>query len=151
MEIHKSISLVSATLVLLVSIIIAYFLPPAGLLLSPVTMSLMVWIILFGANNFGILTRSALCYLYIGLSDIGLKLFAGGIHDIEGMGFMSLLFFVGLIPCFIMLLTTVYRATLPNKWVKIISILGFILLIWVHIGIFKRLGLDHRYDGTHFN
>src|ERR1700744_576116 len=91
-------------LILLLSAAIGHFLPPAGLLASPIVMPLLTGIVFTSYSDFNIFFKSILTYLFIGLNDIGIKLFAGGIHDAEGVGWIEMLFFVGLVPSFIILL-----------------------------------------------
>lgn len=142
MELQKTKPIGLLILILLLSVIVGHFLPPVGILASPIIISIMTGLIVFGKNGFSILVKSVLSYLFIGLNDIGIKLFAGGIHDFQGMGFMHVFLFIGLIPCFVMLLITVSRDTASNTWVKVLSILVFILLIYVHLQLFQNLGVD---------
>ncbi|MEN0056424.1 MAG: hypothetical protein AAGC65_22280 [Mucilaginibacter sp.] len=145
MKLYKTKLIGYLTLILLLSIAVNYFLPPNGILLSPVSMSLMVWLILFTKNDLQIFIKSVFCYLCIGLNDIGVKLFAGGIHDWEGQGFITLFLFIGFFSCAIMLLVAVYREQGAGKWVKTISIVAFMLLVYANIQLFQKLGLDARY------
>ncbi|SHN28428.1 hypothetical protein [Mucilaginibacter sp. OK098] len=126
---------------LLLSVTGGHFLPPFGVLFSPIIMSLMTYLILFTHNSFKILAKSVLSYLCIGLNDVGIKLFAGGVHDFEGMGFVHLLLFIGLAPCLVMLLMAVKSDEHSNKWIKVLSIVVFILLIYIHIQLFQTLGI----------
>jgi len=127
-------------IILIFGIAIGHFLP-MGILVIPVTISLITGIIIFVDNGFNILIKSVLCYLFIGLNDIGIKLFAGGIHDMEGIGWIHMLLFIGLVPSFIILLTKVLRDKSSTNWMKAISILIFILLIFIHLQIFETLGV----------
>jgi hypothetical protein len=142
MKFQKATLIGLLTLILLLSVISGHFLPPLEILICPIVISIMTWLILFTNNGFNITIKSVLSYLYIGLNDIGIKLFGGGIHDFEGMGFIHLLLFIGLIPCFIMLLIAVRRDTNSSKCSKVSSILLFILLIYVHLQLFQRVGVD---------
>jgi hypothetical protein len=127
---------------LLASIIIGHFLPPGGIFMIPVTISIMTGLILFNDTDFSILLKSVLSYLFIGLNDIGLKLFAGGKSDLAGMGWIHLFLFIGLVPCFIMLLISVFRDKRSSLWIKALSVLIFMLLIYMHLKMFKMLGVD---------
>lgn len=141
MKLQKTTLIGFLTLILLLIVIIGHFLPPTGVLITPVTISLMAGVIIFTNNEFSILIKSILCYLYIGLNDIGIKLFAGGIHDSEGTGWIHVMLFIGLVPCFIMLLIGVFQDKGSTNWIKAISILVFILLIFIHLQIFETLGM----------
>ncbi|MGY4538149.1 glucan phosphoethanolaminetransferase (alkaline phosphatase superfamily) [Mucilaginibacter sp. UYNi724] len=142
MKLQKTTLIGLLILILLLSVIAAHFLPPVGLLSTPVIISLMTGLIIFTDNDFSIFVKSLFAYLFIGLNDIGFKLFAGGIHDTEGLGWVHLLLFVGLVPCFIMLVIGALRDTKSTNWVKIISILIFLLLVYIHFQVFKTLGVQ---------
>ena len=141
MKISKIMLVGLLTLILLLSITIGHFLPPLGILAIPVVIPLMIGLIIFTDNGFNSLAKSVLSYLFIGLNDIGIKLFAGGIHDSEGTGWTHLMLFIGLIPSSIMLFRAVSRDKNASKWFKTISILLFILLIIIHLIIFETLGM----------
>ncbi|KIO74562.1 hypothetical protein TH53_25735 [Pedobacter lusitanus] len=80
--------------------------------------------------------------MYIGLNDIGIKLFSGGRHDMEGVGWIHTMLFIGLVPCFIMLLIGVFRDKDSSIWLKVLSVIIFVLLIYAHLEIFETLGVD---------
>jgi len=109
MKLSITILICLLIILLLVSIVIGHFLPPSGIFMTPVTISIMTWLILFSDADFSILVKSVLSYLFIGLNDIGMKLFAGGKSDLAGIGWIHLFLFIGLVPCFIMLLISVFR------------------------------------------
>lgn len=129
-------------ILLLASIVISHFLPPSGIFMTPVTISIMTGLILFSDTDFSILVKSVLSYLLIGLNDIGIKLFAGGKSDLAGMGWIHLFLFIGLVPCFIMLLISVFRDKMSSLGIKALSVLIFMLLIYMHLKIFETLGVD---------
>lgn len=139
----RSITILICLLIilLLASIVIGHFLPPSGIFMTPVTISIMTWLILFSDADFSILVKSVLSYLFIGLNDIGMKLFAGGKSDLAGMGWIHLFLFIGLVPCFIMLLISVFRDKKSSLGIKFLSVLIFILLIYMHLKMFKMLGV----------
>jgi len=141
MKLQKITLIGLLTLILLLSVIVGRFLPPTGILITPLVISLMTGLIIFTDNSFSILIKSVLSYLFIGLNDIGIKLFAGGLHDKEGIGWIHTLLFIGLIPCFVMLLIGIFRDKNSTTWIKALSILIFTLLIYVHLEIFETLGI----------
>ncbi|WP_158797335.1 hypothetical protein [Pedobacter sp. L105] len=141
MKLQKTTLIGLLILILLISIIIGHFLPPAGILATPVVISVMTGLIVFTNVDFNIFAKLFLSYLFIGLNDIGTKLYAGGIHDMEGIGWIHTLLFIGLIPCFIMILIGVYQDKMSVAWVKIVSVLTFILLIYIHLEVFETLGV----------
>lgn len=89
--------------------------------------------------------KSVLLAGLIILNDIGLKLFSGGSHDSEGLGWIHMMLFIGLIPAFGLLIAGVFKTkkgVLRNKW---IAILVFPILIWIHLLLFSDLGLGRYY------
>lgn len=128
-------------LILFLSISIGHFLPPTGILVIPIVLLLMVVLIVFTDNSFNIFEKSIISYLCIGLNDLGIKLFAGGIHDLEGIGWIHMSLFIGLIPCTIVLLFGVVRDKNANIWLKILSIVMFVFLIYSHLEIFETIGV----------
>ena len=141
MKLQKIVLISLLILILSLSVIIGHFLPPTGILAAPIVISVMTALVIFTNNDFSILAKSILSYLFIGLNDIGIKLFAGGRHDMEGIGWIHMLLFIGLVPCFIMLLIGVFRDKGSAIEIKILSILVFILLIYVHLEVFETLGV----------
>jgi hypothetical protein len=98
-------------------------------------------IIVFTDSGFNVFVKSILCYLFIGLNDIGIKLFAGGRHDMEGIGWVYMLLFIGLVPGSIMLVMAVIRDKRSATWLKLMSVISFTLLICLHLKVFKTLGV----------
>jgi len=88
-----------------------------------------------------ILIKSLISYSFIGLNDIGIKLFAGGIHDYEGLGWIYMLLLIGLVPCSIILIIGVLRDEKSVAITKLISVFIFVLLIYVHLELFNSVGL----------
>jgi len=142
MKLQNIVLISLSALVLSLSVIIGHFLPPTGILAAPVVVSVMTALIIFTDNDFSILVKSVLSYLFIGLNDIGIKLFAGGRHDMEGIGWIHMLLFIGLVPCFSMLLIGVFRDKRSAIGIKTLSIVVFILLMYVHLEIFETLGVQ---------
>ena len=141
MKLQKKSLIALLTFLILLSIIIAHFLPPTGILVIPVVISVMIALIIFTDNSFTIIQKSALSYLCIAFNDVGTKLFAGGRHDMESIGWIHMMLFIGLVPCFIMLITGALRDDKSSVWTRILSSLIFVLLMYVHIEIFETLGV----------
>ncbi|QHS56493.1 hypothetical protein GWR56_13450 [Mucilaginibacter sp. 14171R-50] len=144
MKLHNTKLISLLVIILLISVIVGHFLPPTGISLIPLIVTLMTGLIIFTNNDLSILLKSILTYLFIGLNDIGIKLFSGGIHDTEGMGWIHMLLFIGLVPCFIMLIIGVLRDKGSAILIKVLSVLLFILLIFVHLQIFETLGVQEN-------
>jgi len=129
-------------LILFTSIAIGHFFPPVGILASPFIIIIMTGLIIFTDNKFKFMIKCLLAYSFIGLNDVGLRLFAGGIHDSEGIGWINALLFAGLIPCIIMLFVGLFRNRNSANWVSISGILIFVFLIYIHLQIFETLGIQ---------
>jgi hypothetical protein len=145
MKLQKISTIGLLILILLLSIIIGHFLPPAGILVSPIIIAVMAGLVVLVDNGFNILAKSVLCYLFIGLNDIGIKLFSGGIHDSEGLGWINMMLFIGLVPSFAILLIGVFRDKTTTYWTKTLSILMFIVLVYIHLQLFQILGIQKNY------
>jgi hypothetical protein len=141
MKLTKKSLIGSLILILSVSVIISHFLPPMGVFAIPITISLMTALIAF-TDHFSILPKSLFAYLFIGLNDIGIKVYAGGQHDLGGIGIIHTFLCIGLIPSFIMLLIAAFGENRAPNWAKIFSLLIFILLIYVHLELFELVGTD---------
>src|SRR5690606_12848863 len=90
-------------LVLFFSVISSHFFPPFGILIIPVILSLFGILIVFTENPLTTISKPILTYFFIGMNDIGIKLFAGGKSDYQGAGIINLMLCVGVFICFIML------------------------------------------------
>ncbi len=134
------------TSILILSVIIGYLYPPSGIMYTPVVLSIMIWLVTFTNNGLNILAKTIISYLCIGLNDIGIKLFAGGAHDWEGQGWIHMLLFIGLVPCSIMLAIGIFRDHKSTIWFKVLNILLFGLLIYLHLEIFKTFGITTNFN-----
>lgn len=83
-----------------------------------------------------------LCYLLIGLNDIGVKIFGYGVHDSEGQGWLTVFFFVfGVIPTVIMLFIQIVQDRSSTIRMNVVGIFVFAALVYVHLQVFGSLGL----------
>lgn len=138
----KKVTLISLLLgILVLTATVGHFLPPTGILVIPLVIILMTALIMLTDYDLPILTKSTISYLFIGLNDIGIKLFAGGRHDSEGLGWIHMLLFIGLVPCFIILIIGVLRDGRSAVISKILSVFIFALLICIHLELFNTVGL----------
>ncbi len=131
--------------VVIVNILIGHFFAPNGIMLTPIVLiivSILVGIIDSKLKSIG---KSAIIAGLIGLHDIGIKLFSGGRHDLEGLGWVHLMLFIGLVPAFGILIGGIIKTkedSAKNKWIAIIA---FPIIIWIHHLLFERLGLGRHY------
>ncbi|MBD1393708.1 hypothetical protein [Mucilaginibacter glaciei] len=80
--------------------------------------------------------------MIIAINDIGIKLYSGGIHDSEGLVWINMLLFVGLVPCFAILATCIKTLKFTDR---ILPLLFFIALITAHLFAFEKIGLGRSY------
>ena len=142
MKLQKTTLISLLLLILIMSSIVGHFLPPTGILAAPVIIVLISGLIVFTNNDFNILVKSLLAYLFIGLNDIGIKLFAGGMHDMEGVGWINMMFLIGSAISFIILLIGILKDRNSTNGIKALSALIFIVLICIHCKTFETLGVN---------
>jgi hypothetical protein len=126
--------------------ILGHYFAPNGILFTPIVVIMISLLVGVLSKNINSLCKSILTYAFIGLNDVIIKLFSGGVHDHEGFGFIHFFLFVGLIPSFGILIFGIWNKTTENKSTKIIAILTFPLLIGLHLFLFQRLGLGRNYS-----
>jgi hypothetical protein len=134
-----------ATLTVILNGLIGHFFAPNGIMLTPIVLTITTSIVCFGTKNIKPILLSVLTYLFVALNDISIKLYSGGSHDNEGLGWIHLLLFVGLFPAFGILLATVLRRKEETVTNKIIAIVLFIGLVVGHLQVFSNLGLGRYY------
>jgi hypothetical protein len=134
-----------ATLTVISNGLIGHFLAPSGIMLTPIVLTITTSLVCFGTKNFKTILISALTYLFVALNDISIKLYSGGSHDSEGLGWIQMLLFIGLLPTFGILLVTIFRNKQETSANKIIAVVIFVGLIAGHLQLFNNLGLGRYY------
>jgi hypothetical protein len=134
-----------ATLTVFLNGLIGHFFAPNGIMLTPIVLTITTSLVCFGTKNIKIILLSALTYLFVALNDISIKLYSGGSHDSEGLDWIHMLLFVGLLPTFGILLATIFRNKQETLTNKIIALIMFVGLIAGHLQLFSNLGLGRYY------
>ncbi|TAE80504.1 MAG: hypothetical protein EAY81_10375 [Bacteroidetes bacterium] len=134
-----------ATLTVILNGFIGHFFAPNSIMLTPIVLTFTTSLVCFGTKDIKIISISALTYLFVGFNDILIKLYSGGRHDKEGLGWILLLLFIGLIPAFGILLTTIIRNKQEILTNKVIAVVIFVGLIAGHLLLFSNLGLGRYY------
>jgi len=134
-----------ATLTVISNGLIGHYLAPSGILLTPIVMTITTSLVCYKTNNMKIVFISTLTYLFVAFNDILIKLYSGGSHDSEGLGWIQMMFFIGLLPTFGILLSTIFRNKEETISPKIIAVTIFIILIAGHLKLFNSLGLGRYY------
>ncbi len=139
----KTLSL--SIVVVVINILIGHLFAPYGIMFTPVV--LIIVSVLLGLINVELrpILKTVVLAVLISLHDIGIKLFSGGRHDQEGLGFIHLFLFVGLIPAYGILIGGIFNTKenkIKNKWIATIL---FPLIMLIHLLLFERLGLGRNY------
>jgi len=134
-----------ATLVVILNGFIGHFFAPSGIMLTPVVLTIASSLITFGTKNINVIWVSILTFLLVALNDILIKLYSGGLHDNEGLGWIHMLLFIGLVPTFVILLTSIFRRKDETTFNKIIAVAVFPILVIIHIQLFSNFGLGRYY------
>ena len=141
---NKIIIILNLILVFL-NIIIGHFFAPSGIMITPVLIIVTTLSTCFISENLKPTWKSLLCVLFVFLNDFGIKLYSGGSHDNEGLGWIHLMMFLGLIPSFIILFYSILKNNESSIIEKIISISIYPILITIHLNLFSHLGLGRYY------
>lgn len=142
---NNYIALGIATLTVILNGLIGHFFAPNGIMLTPIILTITSSLICFGTKNIRVIFISILTFLFVALNDISIKLYSGGTHDNEGLGWVHLLLFVGLVPTFGILLSSVLKRDDEKSINKIVAIILFVGLIAIHLQLFSNLGLGRHY------
>lgn len=142
---NNIIALGLATLTIFINGLIGHFFAPNGILLTPVVLIITTSLVVFGTKNIKIIIVTILTYLFVALNDISIKLYSGGTHDSEGMGWIYLLLFIGLVPTLGLLITGIIRQKEEKLVNKLLAFGLFLALITVHLLIFSNLGIERSY------
>jgi hypothetical protein len=137
--------LLAALVIVVVNGLFAHFVPPSGIEMTPAILICTTFIIVFGLRDLNPLLKSLLTFLFIAINDISIKLYAGGIHDREGLDWVDLFLLIGLVPAFILLLVSIIRDKKSTLINKLAAIVLFPLLVYGHEYFFGELGLGRAY------
>jgi hypothetical protein len=138
-------ALVLAILTVILNGFIGHFFAPNGIMLTPIVLLITTSLICFGTKNVKPIFISILTFLFVALNDISIKLYSGGSHDSEGLGWIHMLLFIGLLPTFGILLAAIFNSKEVTFTNKIIAVFLFVGLTAVHLQLFRNLGLGRYY------
>jgi hypothetical protein len=131
--------------IVILNIIIDHLFAPTGMMLTPIILTLGSFLIAFMTINIKPIWKSILIFGLVVLHDVGIKLYGGGSHDSEGQGWIHLLLFIGLLPTFGILMTTILRDKNESILNLVISISIFPILIFIYLHFFSDLGIGRYY------
>lgn len=142
---NNYIALGIATLTVILNGLIGHFFAPNGIMFTPIVLTITTSLICFGTKNIRVIFISILTFLFVALNDICIKLYSGGTNDNEGLGWVHLLLFVGLVPTFGILLSSILKRDEEKSINKIVAIILFVGLIAIYLELFSSLGLGRHY------
>lgn len=128
-------------LLLILNWVIAHYIPPYGIFLTPVFISIITILIcvekilysLFEINNtLKAIWKSLFSVFFICIQDIGLNIYAGGTHDTVGKAIISLFFICGLGQGIAITITGIFIDKKHSLKSKIISSVVFIALVGIY-------------------
>lgn len=137
------ITFLSIILVLLHTYIGHYY-SPNGISLLPITM-ILVTIMIFQFTNLKIYFKLLITAILFLMLDIGIKLYAGGTHDLEGLEWMYFFYLFGLIFCLPIILYKIFKNAEINTTTKILLVILFLVFLYFQKNIFWDLGLGRSY------
>lgn len=134
--------LILCTAILLISNVLGHYMPPFSIMFTPIAITFLTVIIFFKiSSTIGIVLKSIILAVFISANDICIKLFAGGNHDSEGLGWIHMMLFIGLIVNYIVMIIMVVNNKEENLTNKLLSLLIFPALMYLHLELFAYLGL----------
>jgi len=131
--------------IVLVHLIIGHFFAPYGLFFTPMVLMMVSILIALLTKELVSIWKSVVLAVLIGFHDIGIKLYSGGRHDYEGLGFLQFMLFVGLVPAFVILLIGIIRNENDTKFEKWLAVILFPIIVSIHLLIFRELGLGRSF------
>jgi len=144
-ELNKYLGLVICLILVLITNTIGHFFPPFDLLALPLSIIGISLIINFLTVKFHPICQTIFTFCFISINDIGIKLFSGATHDLEGQGLINLSLLIGLIPAIGIFMTFIIKRKDYPILIRIISICLMIGLLYLHFHFFDWLGVDSRY------
>ena len=121
---------------------------PSGLLLSPVVAIMACYLVLHKASPWHPYPKAGLCAGLLVLQDVGIKLYGGGDHDLEGQGIVNVLFIIGALLSLVLLIMALRRDGTHATQHKVGAIGLFLAVLVGHLLVFSRLGMG-RYVGIY--
>lgn len=125
--------------------IIGHFFAPNGMTFTPIVIIITTALTVFATKGIPLAWKSFFIYFFIAINDILIKLYSGGLHDYEGLGWVQLYLLVGLVPTSVMLFITTFKAKDEPVISKVMALLLFVLLMILHFQLFSHLGLGRYY------
>lgn len=139
------IPLIIAVFIVITNGIIGHFFAPNGITFTPVVLTTITYLICFRLKSTKVVLISLLTYIFVALNDFSIKLYSGGTHDYEGLGWVHFFLFIGLIPTSAILSFAIFKNSKEKLSIKIFALFLFITLIIIHLEVFSLLGLGRSF------
>lgn len=126
---------------IILSNVLGHFFPPSSIFLTPIVVGISTF--LLATSCFNLALRILLIILALITNDILIKIFAGGIHDSQGAGWINLFFIIG-IAISTILTIGILLTTQKGKISQIIMTPLLIpLTLSIYLSYFSFLGLSY--------
>jgi glucan phosphoethanolaminetransferase (alkaline phosphatase superfamily) len=145
LKINKILCLLICIIIVTLNVLLEHFYAPHGIDFTPFIVIIVAVLLNVTENKFTVWLRILLTYAFIGMNDVGIKLYGGGMHDVEGQGFVFLFLIVGLIPGFLIVTITVIKDKSLSALTKAIALITFLILLGLHLYLFENLGIGRYY------
>jgi hypothetical protein len=142
---RNTIFVLLAIIIVIANGIIGHFFAPNGLTYTPIVIVTTTCLIIFGTKDVRVIWKSLLIFVFVAFNDILIKLYAGGRHDYEGLGWIHFYMLVGIIPSYITLLISIIKYHNEPARSKVAALVLFPILIIIHLQLFSTLGLVKSY------
>lgn len=135
---------VTSIIIVLIHLYIGRYFAPNGIDLLPLTMVILT-VLIFQFTEYKIYIKCLIIALLFLSLDVGIKLYSGGSHDYEGSLWINSFYFIGLIIPLIIIIYKVYKSPKIILRTKILTIILFIVFIYVENYLFGNLGVGRYY------
>ncbi|MGV4477683.1 hypothetical protein ACQ1PV_00690 [Ornithobacterium rhinotracheale] len=142
MQVSRNIlALGLAFLIVVANAIFGYYFAPDEITITPLVVSLTALLVCFGTKNLRVIYIAVWTYIFLGLNDILIKLFGGGMHDSLGQALINSASWIGLVPVLIILITKLIKTkNIETTTERVKAFILFVILVIIHFVLFLNLG-----------
>lgn len=134
------------------NVLLGYYYAPSEILFTPVVALLVTRVLLAatvrpgGRGGTVLLGSATLAAGFICLNDVGVKLYGGGTHDAEGLGFVNFFLLIGALLAYGLVVHHISRQKATPLPARIAAGLLFPALLALHLYFFADLGYGLHND-----
>ncbi|AFL97514.1 hypothetical protein [Ornithobacterium rhinotracheale] len=142
MQVSRNIlALGLAFLIIVANAIFGYYFAPDEITITPLVVSSTALLVCFGTKNLRVIYIAVWTYIFLGLNDILIKLFGGGMHDSLGQALINSASWIGLVPVLIILITKLIKTkNIETTTERVKAFILFVILVIIHFVLFLNLG-----------